>query len=243
MNNLKHSTRSNFQASILLAADDIASRKFISTNLIQHNYQVMLAADGNQALDIYKVKPLDLLILDLSLPHLDGCEVCRLIRQQSAVPIIMLSDKGGEDEIVQCFEIGSDDCIIKPFSIAELLGRIRAILRRVRLTAPISSTFHCDDLEINFENRRAYIDHQEIDLTATEFSILYYLALNAGKPVSCDYLLQNVWGPEHVLNNRVLWVNISRLRSKIKDIATSERYIKSRFGQGYFLRKGSFNFQ
>jgi DNA-binding response OmpR family regulator len=243
VNNPKYVPGSNLPTSILIADDDIAIRKFISTNLIKSNYQVMLAADGPQALDIYKVKPLNLIILDLSLPQLNGFEICRLIRQQSAVPIIMLSDTDEVDKKVQCFEMGSDDFVIKPFSIEELLGRIRAILRRVRLTSPVSSTFRCGDLVINFDNRSAYIDKQEIELTATEFAILYYLALNAGKPVSSDYLLQNIWGPEYVLNNRVLWVNISRLRSKIEDGSGAASYIKSRFGQGYLLRKGDFNFQ
>lgn len=243
MNNPQDSAKNNPQTSILIADNNIAIRKFISANLLKLNYKVRLAADGTEALDVFKDKPLDLIIIDLSLPHFNGREICRLIRQQSTVPIIILSNSGEEDDKIQCFEMGADDFVVKPFSIDELLGRIRAILRRVRLFTPVRSTFNCGDLEINFENHSAYIDNQEIELTATEFSILYYLALNAGKPVSSDYLLHKVWGPEYVLNNRMLWVNISRLRSKIENCSKSESYIKSRFGQGYLLRKGHFNYQ
>jgi two-component system, OmpR family, KDP operon response regulator KdpE len=224
---------------ILIADDDIAIRKFISANLIARNYQVWLAVDGLEALTIFKEHPLDLIILDLLMPHMDGIEVCRQIRQKSSAPIIILSASSREEIKVQCLDMGADDFMVKPFSLPELLGRIRAIIRRFQPKAPIQSSFNCGDLKIDFENRTACIKGQEIDLTSTEFSILYYLALNAGTPVSYQYLLQNIWGPKYSLNNRLLWVNISRLRKKLMDNTRTASYIYSHSGGTYLLSKGT----
>jgi DNA-binding response OmpR family regulator len=231
------------KCSVLLADGNLAIRKFIGANLIARNYQVAQVADGVEALKIFNEQPLDIIILDLLIPRLDGFEVCRQIRQKSAVPIIILSAVRGEDEMVQCLDIGADDFIIKPFSLQELLSRIRAIYRRFRLTVPMRSSFICGDLEIDFGNSTVSRNKKEIELTATEFTILYYMALNAGKLVSYDYLLQNVWGLRNTLNNRLLWVNISRLRKKLQDHSERGNFIHSKTGQGYFFSEGTFNYQ
>jgi two-component system KDP operon response regulator KdpE len=230
------------KARILIVDDDIVVRKFVGANLIARGYQVLMAANGEEALTIFEAHPLEMIILDLFMPALDGFAVCRQIRQKSSVPIIILSAAAGEDELVRCMEMGADDFIAKPFSLPELLARIRAILRRYRLTAPVRSAFNSGDLEIDFENRTVSLKKQNVDLTAHEFSILYYLALNAGKPVSCDYLLNNVWGPQYTANNRILWVNISRLRKKLQNQASIESYVHHRVGQGYLLNSGTFTF-
>jgi DNA-binding response OmpR family regulator len=240
MGNQREIYGQNPGCSVLIADDDIAIKKFVGANLIARGYQVLLAADGVEALTIFEEHPLDMIILDLLMPRLDGFEVCRQIRLRSAVPIIILSAASGEDERVQCLDMGADDFVAKPFSLQELLARIKAIHRRLQLTAPVRSSFHCGDLEINFENCSVFLNKRGVDLTATEFSILYYLALNAGKMVSYDYLLQNVWGLKNNLNNRLLWVNISRLRKKLQDNSDMETYIHSQSGQGYFFSEGSF---
>ena len=236
-------TSANPKPLILIADDDIAIRKFVGANLIARNYQVLLATNGIEALTIFNKHSLDMIILDLLMPGLDGFEVCRQIRQKSAVPIIILSAADGEDERVRCLEMGADDFVAKPFSLQELLGRIRTIRRRFQMTAPVQSAFSCGNLEIDFENCTVFLNKKEVDLTATEFSILYYLALNAGNLVSYGYLQQNIWGPENNLNNRKLWVNISRLRKKLENRVEMETYIHIRSGQGYLFSEGTFSVQ
>ena len=243
MTNRREITHENPKQRILIADDDIAIRKFIGANLIARNYQVLLAADGVETLTIFKDHPLDMIILDLFMPRLDGFEVCRQIRQRSNVPIIILSAAGGEDERVDCLEMGADDFIVKPFSLPELLARIRAIRRRFLAAVPVRSAFTCGDLEIDFENQTVFIKKREVALTTTEFSILYYLALNAGQAISYDYLLQNIWGPKYNSDNEILWVNISRLRKKLQDGTGAGKYIINQSGQGYLFANGTFSFQ
>jgi two-component system, OmpR family, KDP operon response regulator KdpE len=194
---------------VLIADDDIAIKKIVGANLTARGYQVLLAADGIEAWNVFVEHSPDLIILDILMPHLDGFEVCSRIRMHSSVPIIFLSAYNGEDQRVRCLDMGADDFVAKPFCMNELLARIRAILHRFKAGTPVLSSFRCGELEIDFKNRCVCINRREVDVTPTEFSILYYLALNAGKTVSYNYLLHSVWGLKNNLNTGLLWVNTS----------------------------------
>ncbi len=224
---------------ILIVDDDPSIRKFVRANLEARGYTVMLAADGDEAIQVVEKELPDLIILDIMMPKIDGFEVCRQIREWSKIPIIMLSAREDETDKVRCLDCGADDYLTKPFSLRELLSRINAVLRRTRDTPGTASDsrFLLGDLVVDFSRHVVTLDGIIVGLTAVEDKILLYLTLNAGRIVTSNQLIEEVWGEEYFGDYRVLQVNICRLRRKLKDSAKKPRYILTKPGIGYMVMK------
>lgn len=222
---------------ILVVDDDIAILRLLQANLKARGYRVTCVQNGEQALETMEMDFVDLIILDLMMPGIDGVEVCRRIRSWSQVPIIILSARGDEQEKVKCLELGSDDYITKPFSISELIARIKNALRHA--TNPASSTspvvYKCGELEINYALRRVTVHGEEVRLTPVEFAVLQQLTINTDKVLTHSMLLKSVWGQEYSLEKEYLRVFIHRLRKKLENRYPDLNYIKTIPGVGYHM--------
>jgi DNA-binding response OmpR family regulator len=227
------------QTIILVVDDDSSIRKFVRANLEARDYLVLLAADGDEAIKAVEKDLPDLVILDIMMPKIDGFEVCRQIREWSKVPIIMLSAREGEADKVRCLDCGADDYLTKPFSLKELLSRINAVLRRTRDSLKNSATasYQFGELEVDFGRHTVTLNGRLVALTAVEDKLLHYLTLNAGRIVTSNQLLEEVWGEEYFGDFRVLQVNICRLRNKLGDNAKNPKYIMTKPGIGYMVMK------
>lgn len=225
------------KTNILVVDDDPAILRLLCTNLRARGYSVTTAIDGEEALEAVERDFVDLIILDIMMPKLDGVEVCRRIREWSNVPIIVLSARGDEKSKVRCLELGADDYLTKPFGIAELMARIKTALRHSDTSgaAPVQPTFSSEDLEINFAMRRVSVGGKEVKLTPTEYSVLQHLAVNANKVLTHGMLLQSVWGSEYSSEKEYLRVFIGRLRKKLEPNPQKPRYILTIPGVGYHL--------
>jgi two-component system, OmpR family, response regulator VicR len=223
---------------ILIVDDDPDILELIQETLGPAGYNIHTAADGETALNIINQLPISLVILDIVLPDIDGDVICRRIRQQWQVPIIMLTGIDAEDEKIHCLAAGADDYITKPFSPREMGARVMAVLRRSSASAstPNRREFQYLDLNIDFRRHAVKVDNQEIELSLTEYAILKILALNAGKLVTNEQLLQEVWGNEYIQDLHLLHVNISRLRQKLKNKRGIGGYIETKQGLGYILK-------
>ena len=223
---------------ILLVDDDPAILRLLQTNLRARGYLVSTAVDGEEALEAVEQNIVNLIILDLTMPKLDGVEVCRRVREWSKVPIIVLSARGDENDKVRCLELGADDYMIKPFGIAELMARIKTALRHAEngdTTPAHPPVFNLGDLEINFAMRQVSIGGREVRLTPVEYAVLQQLAANTNKVLTHTMLLQSVWGAEYSSEKEYLRVFIGRLRKKIEDNPQQPRYIHTVPGVGYHM--------
>ncbi|MBI4498465.1 MAG: response regulator transcription factor [Chloroflexi bacterium] len=219
---------------ILVVDDEPETVKYVGTNLRARGYQVLTAADGTEALKVASEEVLDLIILDIMMPGPDGFEVCQAIRQESEVPIIILSARGQERDKVRALDIGADDYLTKPFGIEELLARVRAALRRsARSEVGPLPPIHTDDLTLDFSRRRVLVRGQEVSLTPTEYNLLAHLARNMGKVLTHRAILQSVWGPEYGDENDYLWAYVRRLRRKLEPDPQHPRYLLTEPGVGY----------
>ena len=224
---------------VLVVDDDLSITKLVRANLQAEDYETLTAMDGVEAMETIERELPDLVILDVMMPKMDGLEVCRLLREWSQIPVIMLSARSDEEDKVRCLGAGADDYITKPFGVGELLARVEAVLRRAdaaRVASPQPS-YATGDLEISFVGRRVAVAGEEVRLTATEYRILQELALNAGKVLTHGQLLQMVWGEEYSGETHLLHVFMARLRKKIRDGTRDSRYIVTRAGIGYLMRK------
>jgi len=225
---------------VLVVDDDIRILRMVKRMLELENFEVVTADGGETALKTFDQGTPDLVLLDIMMPDLDGYQVCQHIREFSKVPIIFVTARGEDKEKVEGLDIGADDYVTKPFSAGELAARIRAILRRsedkVKTT---EATFKYRDLVIDYTSRRVTLKDQELKLTSTEYKMLSYIAQNAGRLITPDQLLHNVWGEEYVGAAHLLQVNIARLRKKLGDDAKNPQYITTRSGIGYMISKTS----
>jgi DNA-binding response OmpR family regulator len=223
---------------ILVVDDDPSIRKFVRANLEARNYQVLLAADGEEAIQIIEETLPDLILLDIMMPKLDGFEVCRLLREWSTIPIVMLTAKDREADKVKFLDAGADDYLTKPFSLKELLARIKAVLRRVSVPDEIIKMprYSNDNLEVDFLRNRVFLSGDEISLTKIEYKILSYLVMNAGRVISSDQILAKVWGDEYLGESHIVQVNINRLRKSLNDTGYQSKYIETRQGIGYLVK-------
>jgi two-component system KDP operon response regulator KdpE len=226
---------------ILVVDDDPAILRLLSNNLKARDYKVTTATNGEESLEAVQNNFIDLIILDIMMPKVDGVEVCRRIREWSDVPIIILSARGDENDKVKCLELGADDYLTKPFGIAELIARVKTAFRHRGdpSVAPAQPNFVCGDLEINFAKRRVTVDGKEISLTPTEYSLLQYLAVNSDKVLTHSMILQSVWGSEYCSEKEYLRVFIGRLRRKLEPDLKNPKYIQTIAGVGYHLTSGS----
>ncbi len=220
---------------ILLVDDEPVIIDSLTYSLRKEGFEVESAVDGMQALSLFSQVHPDLVILDIRMPVMDGLEVCRRLRAQSPVPIIMLTALGNELDRVVGLEVGADDYLPKPFSFRELLARIRSMLRRVELDHRVSKPGYLQigELRVDPSSRRAFKSEKEIQLSAREFELLSTLMSQAGRAVSRDELISKIWGSEWSGDPRTLEVHIRWLRLKIEDDPTTPRYVQTVRGYGY----------
>ena len=222
---------------ILVVDDEPRFLRLVEANLLTEGFDVLQAKTGTEALDIAAKEQLDLILLDVMMPEMDGFQTCERIREFSTVPIIMLTAKGEEEHRVQGLNLGADDYIVKPFSANELLARVRAVMRRSQRPAPqfSGSLFERGGLRINFALAEVTKNGEPVQLSATEYRLLLQFARNAGKVLSAEELLSSVWGPEYSEEKEILWVSISRLRQKLETDPKKPQLIQTQAGKGYSM--------
>ena len=224
-------------ARILVVDDEPAIVDILVYNLERANYEVDVARDGNEALAKAHEEAPDLVILDLMLPHVDGLEVCRALRRERDVPIIMLTARDSEVDRVVGLELGADDYVVKPFSVRELMARVGSVLRRTALRQPEADTelVRAGRLTIDTGRHEARWLDVDLALTALEFDLLHCLARHAGQVLNREQLLAQVWGYDYYGDLRVVDAAIKRLRSKLRGVAADQQLITTVRGVGYKL--------
>ena len=225
---------------ILTADDDPQILRLVARNLQLEGYDVVTAIDGQEALEHLEAQRFDLAILDVMMPKLDGFTVCARVREFSSVPIIMVTARGQDQDKIHGLDLGADDYLTKPFSVEELLARVRSVLRRSQFAANqegqnLRPVVTIGELTIDFAQHRVTMRQQEIELTPIEYRLLAYLAQNAGRVVTQDLLLEHVWGEEYVGESHLLQVNVNRLRRKIEVDPAHPHYLLTKMGVGYVL--------
>jgi DNA-binding response OmpR family regulator len=225
------------KATILAVDDEPRVLKLLKANLESSGYKVLTAADGEEAVDLVERHLPNLVILDLMLPKMDGYAACRRIREFSAVPIIMLTARSAQVDLIHGFEVGADDYLTKPFSVTELLVRVQAVLRRSKWPEEIVSRqgFRTGPIEIDFAQHRVTVDGEQVKLTPTEYRLLVYLASNANRVILHRELLRAVWGPEYGEETEYLRVYMRYLRQKLEPEPSNPRYLLTQPGAGYML--------
>ena len=219
---------------ILIVEDDPSILLGLERNLKFEGYEVMSARDGERGLQLAVDKSPDLIILDIMLPKLNGYELCRHLRKiKISVPIIMLTARGQEIDKVMGLELGADDYVTKPFSIVELLARIKAVLRRAKRFEQEMTSFTFDDVEIDFERHTVMKDGELLDLSAREFDLLKFLISNNGKALSRSEILNEVWGYDYYGTQRTVDNLISNLRQKLETDPDNPEHILTVWGVGY----------
>jgi two-component system KDP operon response regulator KdpE len=216
---------------ILIVDDDPAIRESLSNELRAAGYTTVTAADGAEGARVFQSGAPDLVLTDLAMPRSDGFEVIASLRASSRVPIIVLSVRGGDPDKVRALDLGADDFVTKPFSMTELLARVRAQLRRT--TSPASTTLAFADLTVDLERRRVIQGGREVRLTPTEFSLLELLAMNAGKPMFIDQIIARVWHSAPGTTADTVRVHMSALRKKIEPNPSEPRYVVTEPWVGY----------
>ena len=222
---------------VLVVDDEAPLRDFVCRNLEVRGYRVETAANGLQALAQFKRQAFDLVILDLMMPHTDGLETTRRLRQESTVPVVVLSALGEEADKVAALELGADDYLTKPFGVPELLARVRAVLRRSTWNPPAKGRavgrLERDGVTLDLEGHALQVEGRPIDLTPIEFELLLLLMRNAGKVLTHRTLLQTVWGSEYGGEVEYLRVYVGRLRRKIETDPSRPTHLLTEHGLGY----------
>jgi len=222
---------------ILVVEDEPRVMRLVSEILKATGYQVLTAGDGQRALEMVSLEQPDLVLLDVLLPgELDGYEICRRLREFSSAPVIMLTAKARDVDILNGFDAGADDYVLKPFNAKELLARVKAVLRRTQHPEEMTTaTFTCGDLTIDFARHAVTCRGETVSLTRTEYTLLRELALNANRVMSHPDLLAAVWGPEYRDEIDYLRAYVRCLRRKIEADPSDPKYIVTLSGIGYML--------
>ena len=223
--------------SVLIIEDENNICDFISKTLRAHQYKCTQAKSGKEGLSLIASGMPDVILLDMGLPDMDGMEVLKNVRSWSSVPMIVISARNQEKEKVAALDAGADDYITKPFGTSELLARIRTALRhsnKMNLDSVNNQKPYCaKDLIIDFEKRRVFLQKQDVHLTQVEYKIVSLLAKNAGKVMTYDSIIADIWGPYADDNNRILRVNMANIRRKIESNPGEPEYIFTELGVGY----------
>ncbi|ACB86450.1 winged helix-turn-helix domain-containing protein [Natranaerobius thermophilus] len=229
---------------VLIVEDEQPIADIINFNLVKEGYETEVAYNGEDGLEKFASFSPHIIVLDLMLPGKDGFSVCKEIRSQSSVPILVLTAKDSEVDKVLGLELGADDYVTKPFGNRELLARIKALLRRVNLSGQDSSSSEKDedilkynDVEINLKTAEVKKQGQAIDLTYREFQLFVYLVKRQGEVISRERMIEEVWGYDFIGEDRTVDVTIRRLREKLEDDPGSPSYIMTKRGMGYYLRR------
>lgn len=224
-------------STILIVDDEPRYLRLLEANLRTEGYDVLTATDGTQAVETFSATPVDLILMDVMMPKMDGFAACQRIREFSNVPIIILTAKNEEQDRVRGLDLGADDYLVKPFSAIELLARVRAVMRRSQVSKDVNQNrfFEHGDLRIDFARAEVWRGSQPILLSATEYRLLLQFAHNVGTVLSPEDLLSSVWGEEYRSDKEILWVSIARLRQKIEEDAHAPKHIVTRSGLGYLM--------
>lgn len=227
----------NGNIDILVADDENAIADIIKFNLIKQGYNITIANDGEETLKCINESTPDLLILDIMMPKKNGFEVLKELRKKHKFPVIILTAKEEENDKIYGLELGADDYMVKPFSINELIARVKANLRRLDFQNPEYDIeeIKYEDIIIDLLRYELKKNGDVIDLTVREFELLKYLAIKQGQVVSREVLLSDVWGYNHYGDIRTVDVTVRRLREKIEDESGEPRYIKTKRGVGYYF--------
>ena len=222
---------------VLVVDDEPQIRRALRIGLERNGYAVQLAATGEEALDMASLHPTDFVILDLAMPRLDGIEVCRQLRAWTTVPILVLSVREGEKDKIAALDAGADDYLTKPFSLDELLARLRAVLRRAHNDAESeSSVFAAGVLHIDFARRLVMLSGAEVHLTPLEYELLKFMAQHSNRVLTHRHLLSKIWGAEYAEDTHTLRVHIANLRNKIEPNPTRPQFIHTEPRIGYRFR-------
>ena len=224
---------------ILVVEDEPRYQRLICTNLKAKGYRTVSAENGSEAIDRVAEREPELVIVDLGLPDIDGLEVTRRIREFSDVPIVIVTARADEADIAAGLENGADDYLTKPFGMSELVARIRASLRRAARTEQPSgrAAFDLGDMHVDYAAAEVSLRCEAIKLTGTEYRLVRYLSQNAGMVLLPDQILENVWELEYIGDEHLVRVYVGRVRNKIEDDPSSPRYIVTRSGVGYMMKK------
>lgn len=217
---------------VMIVDDDEHIRELLRLYLEKEGYETSLAVDGNQALSTFQDKGADLIILDIMMSGLDGWEVCREIRKNSDVPIVMLTAKGESFDKLTGFELGADDYVVKPFEPKEIVARVKAVLRRAQPQAAPKRQIAVSNLVIDMEEYVVKVGDETLELAPKEIELLYFLASNANQVFSREQLIEQVWGYDYLGDTRTIDVHVKRLRSKLRH-AEQDWHIKTVWGVGY----------
>ena len=223
---------------ILIVEDEESFVDALTVGLGREGFQVTVARDGQEALDAFQNRSFDVVLLDLMLPKVSGLDVCRTIRLSSDVPIIIVSAKGEEVDMVLMLEIGADDYVTKPYRLRELVARIRAVIRRhetATVPLPSESVVEHGPLRLDVDARRCFVDGNEVKLRKKEFALMLLLLENPGRVLTRDVLIDRVWGSDYVGDTKTLDVHVKRLRTLIEDDPKNPAYITTIRGVGYRL--------
>jgi two-component system KDP operon response regulator KdpE len=232
---MSNKARNLKQQRVLVVDDEVAIQKFLRSVLTVEGFSLQIASNGTEAISAVAIFKPDIILLDLGLPDMDGVEVIHRLREWSAVPIIVLSVRELEEDKVTALDAGADDYLSKPFGMAELLARLRVGLRRtVQQAEPV---FRLYDLEVDLARRKVNLRGTEVQLTPTEYDLLRLLVTHAGKVITHNQILVQLWGVAYIDQPQVLRVNISNLRHKIETDASRPRYIITEPGVGYQFRQ------
>ncbi len=223
---------------ILIIEDEQNISNFISTVLSTNHYDALVASSGAEALSMISSHCPDLIILDLGLPDMDGLKVLQQVRSWSSLPIVVVSARTHERDKVLALDLGADDYIEKPFGTSELLARIRTAIRHTRTTLQnggiaLSGKFSVGGLTIDYDKHHVLVDGQDVHLTLNEFKIVALLGKHAGKVLTYDYLIREIWGPKAKTDNQILRVNMANIRRKIEKNPADPHYIFTEIGVGY----------
>lgn len=219
-------------ANILIIDDETQIRKFLDIALRAQGYKVLQAENGQQGLELLALQGADLVILDLGLPDLDGFEVLSELRSWSNVPVIVLSVRADEIEKVKLLDAGANDYVTKPFSVQELMARIRVLLRQVQHVVAESAIYDDGQLKIDFAHRQVFFNRKLISLTRKEYQLLNLLAQHKGQLITQPQILKELWGPTHQEDTHYLRILVAKLRSKLNDNAVQPKYILTEPGVG-----------
>ncbi len=227
---------------VLIVEDEKGILNFMTSVLNANSYDVISATSGDKAYTMVTSHCPDIVILDLGLPDMDGMQVLRFIREWSRIPVIVVSARGHERDKVEALDAGADDYITKPFGVSELLARIRTALRHTRAAATNPSVSHSGqfkvgDLEIDYDRRRVFIKGESVHLTQNEYKIVSLLGIYAGKVLTYDYLLRELWGIGTKENRQILRVNMANIRRKLEANPAEPNYIFTEIGVGYWMRE------
>lgn len=221
---------------IMIIEDEDAISNFIATTLKANTYAPLVARSASEALSMIPSHCPDLILLDLGLPDMDGIEILKKIREWSSTPVIVVSARGEESDKVEALDLGADDYIAKPFGTSELLARIRTALRHSMKNISGTSTadiFRTKGLMIDFDKRLVSVDGKDVHLTQIEFKIVSLLAKSAGRVLTYDFIITELWGPYAVKDNQILRVNMANIRRKLEKNPASPEYIFTEVGVGY----------